>query len=62
MSVPKLNLRKKRKKSKKNPEDKWDWLEILFWIPEIILYPIRLLWWVIRGAARMLGEALDFLN
>lgn len=62
MSVPKLRFRKKRKKRKNNAEDKWDWFEILFWIPELILYPLRLIWWLLRGAARMLVEVFDVFN
>lgn len=31
-------------------------LDVLFWIPELILFPLRLLFWLIRGLVRSIGD------
>ncbi|SFJ25136.1 hypothetical protein SAMN04487936_101446 [Halobacillus dabanensis] len=34
-------------------------IEILFWIPEILIFPFRLLFWMLRGIGRIIGHILD---
>ncbi|RKQ14602.1 hypothetical protein D8M03_13700 [Lysinibacillus endophyticus] len=36
-------------------------LDVLFIIPEIILWPFRLILWLLRGTGRMIGNFLDFI-
>ncbi|WP_246187570.1 hypothetical protein [Ornithinibacillus caprae] len=33
--------------------------DILIWIPEVLLFPIRLLFWGMRGLGRVIGNWLD---
>jgi hypothetical protein len=34
-------------------------IEILFWIPELLILPIRLLFWVFKGLGRVISHILD---
>ena len=31
-------------------------LEVLFWIPELIILPFRLIFWLIRGLGRLISD------
>ncbi|WP_033826797.1 hypothetical protein [Bacillus andreraoultii] len=34
-------------------------LDVLFWIPEVIVWPFRLLFWLIRGLGRLISNLYD---
>ncbi len=58
--------RKKRKtrKHKKSKEDYTFWdivFDVLFWIPELFILPYRIIFWLLRGLGRMIGDFLDFV-
>jgi len=47
----KEKYKQKRAARKKSNEDSW-WdiaMEVLFYVPELLLVPFRLVWWGIRG-------------
>jgi len=54
----------KSRKAKKEPgtytfvDFIWD---VLSWIPELIILPFRIIFWIIRGAGRMIADFFDFL-
>ncbi|MGE7984998.1 hypothetical protein [Lysinibacillus fusiformis] len=31
-------------------------LDVLFWIPELFLYPFRLVLWLLRGVSRLIAD------
>ncbi|MCM3584604.1 hypothetical protein M3182_02460 [Mesobacillus maritimus] len=33
--------------------------DVLFYIPELILFPLRMIWWLIRGFGRLVGNLFD---
>ncbi|MET3698280.1 hypothetical protein [Bacillus oleivorans] len=56
-------MRKTRKEIRKKQGKNytiWDLIvDVLFWIPELIIWPFRLLFYLVRGLLRVIG---DFLN
>lgn len=55
--------RQELKEKRKNEKDYtfWDiFLEILFWFPEIFIWPFRILLWLIRGCGKLLKNLIDF--
>lgn len=36
-------------------------LDMLFWIPELILFPLRLIFWLLRGLGRFIGEIFNIV-
>ena len=51
--------KEKRKKRRRNKEGNSfiDFiLEVLFWIPELIILPFRLVFWLIRGLGRLISD------
>ncbi|GIO25198.1 hypothetical protein J11TS1_37790 [Oceanobacillus sp. J11TS1] len=54
---------KKKSKTRKSRKNKGDYtkidffFDILFWIPEILIFPIRLLFWSLRGVFRWVMDA-----
>lgn len=56
--------RKKRKmrRSRKN-NDNYTFvdfiIDVLSWIPELIMFPFRLIFWLIRGAGRLIWNVFD---
>ncbi|MFP7168866.1 hypothetical protein [Terribacillus sp. FSL K6-0262] len=54
-----MTLRERRRKRKKedNPNYKWDVVELLFWVPELLFLPLRLLLWISRGIMRLLQNS-----
>ena len=34
-------------------------LDVLLWIPELILFPFRLVFWFLRGIVRLIGHLFD---
>ncbi|SDN48563.1 hypothetical protein SAMN05518871_105250 [Psychrobacillus sp. OK028] len=33
--------------------------EVFFWIPELLLLPFRMLFWLVRGVGRVIGNLFD---
>ncbi|MCF6138990.1 hypothetical protein [Pseudalkalibacillus berkeleyi] len=31
-------------------------VDVMFWIPELILLPLRISYWMLRGLGRLIGE------
>ncbi|MBD7944573.1 hypothetical protein H9650_10640 [Psychrobacillus sp. Sa2BUA9] len=62
-----MSERWKRKKEKraerKRQQEKYTWADvfgdIFFWIPELFFLPFRLLFWILRGLVRALGNLFD---
>ena len=55
--------RKKTRKRKKNKDEYTFWeviLDVLFWITEVILFPLRILLWLFRASVRMISRLFDF--
>ncbi|ASK64020.1 hypothetical protein CFK37_18590 [Virgibacillus phasianinus] len=38
-----------------------DVLDLLFWIPELIILPFRLIYSIVRGFGKLLGNMFDFV-
>ena len=59
--------RKKKAKTRKARKSNdqytfWDFVaDVLCWVPELILLPFRLIFWMIRGAGRLIGDMFDSL-
>ncbi|WP_153463893.1 hypothetical protein [Sediminibacillus terrae] len=51
--------RKNKRRKRENRQEKWDALELLTWIPEIFMLPVRLVVWLIRGIGRLIGSIFD---
>jgi hypothetical protein len=56
--------KKKMRKSKKN-NGNYTFLDfifdVLFWIPELIFLPFRLIFWLLRGIGKFIGGIFDFV-
>jgi len=50
-----VTLRERRRKRKReaDPNHKWDILDILLYVPELLILPFRLLLWIGRGILRL---------
>lgn len=35
--------------------------DVLFWLPELILFPLRMIYWSLRMIGRLIGHILDAL-
>ncbi len=49
----------KTRKSRKSSEhyNVWDFfVDALMWLPELIVFPLRLIFWLIRGLIRSIGD------
>lgn len=59
-----LDDKKKRTRKHRKKNDRYtigDFLvDVLLWLPEIIIFPIRLLFWLFRFAGRFIKELFDF--
>ncbi|SHG82537.1 hypothetical protein [Ornithinibacillus halophilus] len=58
--------RKKRNSRKRKKESGsytfWDFLvDALFWVPELLFLPLRIIFWLVRGFGRMIGELFDIV-
>ncbi|MDY0407461.1 hypothetical protein [Paracerasibacillus soli] len=56
--------KEKTRKSKKRDDSYtfWDFiLDVLFWIPELILFPFRLIFWSLRGIGRLVSDLFDIV-
>lgn len=34
--------------------------DLFFGLPELLLFPIRIIYWVVRGVGRIIGEVFNF--
>ncbi|MEK5233381.1 hypothetical protein MHB42_16875 [Lysinibacillus sp. FSL K6-0232] len=53
----------KTRKSKKNASDStfFDFVfDVLFWLPELIFLPFRIIFWLLRALGRSLCSIFDF--
>ncbi|HHY73389.1 MAG TPA: hypothetical protein GX497_09200 [Bacillus bacterium] len=56
---------KKKEKMRKSKKKKGQYtfidfiLDVLFWIPEVLLLPFRMIFWLIRGIGRLIGNIFD---
>ncbi|REJ10470.1 hypothetical protein DYE48_03020 [Halobacillus trueperi] len=51
------------KRSRQNADKSsiFDFLfELLLWLPELIIFPIRMVVWLLKGIARLIGLISDF--
>ncbi|MFB1099665.1 hypothetical protein [Terribacillus sp. JSM ZJ617] len=48
-----LRERRRQRKREADPNHKWDILDILLWLPELLFLPLRLLAWIGRGILRL---------
>jgi hypothetical protein len=56
-------MKEKRTKKRDNGErfSFFDFLlELLFWIPEVLIFPFRLVYWLVRGIGKIIGELWSF--
>ncbi len=59
--------KKKKGKTRKRKKDNdhytfWDFvLDVLFWIPELLFFPLRLIYWLIKGIGRLIGNIVDLI-
>ncbi|WP_164670803.1 hypothetical protein [Virgibacillus doumboii] len=35
--------------------------DVLLWLPELIVFPFRIIFWMIRGLGRLLRDVFDFV-
>nr|WP_108671786.1 hypothetical protein [Peribacillus acanthi] len=58
---------RKKSKTRKNKKSNDDYtfldfiFDVLFWIPELIFLPFRLIFWLLRGIGRFFRDGFDFL-
>jgi hypothetical protein len=58
-----MKEKRKRKRESRERYSMWDGLfELLFWIPEILILPFRLIFWLFRGIGKLIGNVWDFFN
>ncbi len=53
----------KTRRSRKHPDQYtfWDgFFDALFWIPELVILPFRIIWWMLRGFGRIMGDLFNF--
>ncbi|KAB8135782.1 hypothetical protein F9U64_10970 [Gracilibacillus oryzae] len=56
---------RKKSKTRKRRKKQEDYtigdfiLDILVWIPEFIIFPFRILYWLFRGLGRWIGDIFD---
>ncbi|WP_377559094.1 hypothetical protein [Ornithinibacillus salinisoli] len=59
--------KKKNQRMRKNNRnhEKYSFLDfivdVLIWVPEIILFPFRLIFWLLRGTGRWIDDWLDII-
>lgn len=57
--------KKRKEKTRKHRKKKGEYtfidfcIDVLLWIPEVLVLPFRMLFWVIRGAGRLIKELVD---
>ncbi|SES25209.1 hypothetical protein SAMN04487944_1282 [Gracilibacillus ureilyticus] len=58
----KIRRKLKSRKSKKHKDDYTAWdviVDVLLWVPELLIFPFRMLFWFLRIIGKFLGELLD---
>jgi hypothetical protein len=55
-------LREKRKRRAHGERfSVWDFLlELLCWVPEVFIFPFRIVYWLLRGIGKFIGELWSF--
>ena len=56
--------KKKTRKNRKNNGDYTFWdliVDGFFWVPELILLPFRIIFWLLRGIGRLIGNLFDII-
>ncbi|WP_102029524.1 hypothetical protein [Salirhabdus sp. Marseille-P4669] len=57
------NRKRKRTRKYKKRDNHYTFgdfmLDVLLWIPELIVLPFRMVYWLLRGLGRMLAHVLD---
>ncbi|WP_085991287.1 hypothetical protein [Oceanobacillus senegalensis] len=54
--------RRKKAKTRKSRKSRSDYtffdfiLDVLFWAPELILFPIRIIYWLVKGVGRFIFD------
>ncbi|MFG6117836.1 hypothetical protein [Thalassobacillus sp. B23F22_16] len=52
----------RRARKKKGDYTFWDgFFDLLFWVPELLILPIRLIFFLFRGLGKLLKDAFDFI-
>ncbi|MBM7650239.1 hypothetical protein JOC78_003224 [Bacillus ectoiniformans] len=54
-----MKRKKKSRKAKKNSDDYTIadfFFELLFWIPELLILPFRIIYWLARGLGRFISD------
>jgi len=58
-----LQGRKNKKRRDKRRKDKYSlidlFLDVLIWIPELLFLPFRIIYWLLRGVGRFIGEGFN---
>jgi hypothetical protein len=58
-----MKEKRQRKRDRGEGYSTWDGIfELLFWIPELLILPFRLIFWLIRGIGKSIGNVWDFFN
>jgi hypothetical protein len=57
---------KEKRKMKRGRGERYSMLdaifELLFWIPELLILPFRILFGLFRGIGKLIGNVWDFFN
>ncbi|WP_246943628.1 hypothetical protein [Bacillus pinisoli] len=54
--------KRRKRRSEKNPGQYTfgDFMaDLLLWVPELLLFPFRILFWLVRGLGRVIGNFFD---
>jgi len=58
-----LQGRKNKKRRVKRRKDQYSlidlFLDVLIWIPELLFLPFRIIYWLLRGVGRFIGEGFN---
>jgi len=58
-----LQGRKNKKRRDKRHKDQYSlidlFLDVLIWIPELLFLPFRIIYWLLRGVGRFIGEGFN---
>ncbi|MEC1302753.1 hypothetical protein [Lysinibacillus capsici] len=58
-----LQGRKNKKRRDKRRKDQYSlidlFLDVLIWIPELLFLPFRIIYWLLRGVGKFIGEGFN---
>jgi len=58
-----LQERKNTRRREKRRNDQYSlidlFLDVLVWIPELLFLPFRIIYWLLRGVGRFIGEGFN---